>query len=1061
MDVEAELIRSENWSDLKRYYSDTTRHPWELAWLLLLRDPNSNSKDTETNALELFQRLLEDPHYDEAAYIVLWWLRKKPSSRTFALRDRLPVTLEVYESVETGRIEPVLRFLEKKENHVFAPHLLGMETLVKSLKTQDLEKLDKFPNRPASVSLKWAHHCDRRLKNVALAKKYYREFLADPWTRYAIQEVERQIDSEALRHLQYAYSDRDGVTIRRVLKALLARLEKPSANDPELQSGSIKNAVRVALEEDLQHISENILGFAFWKEMPLSPQAFERIRERVFSQEKFPEPPFLNSYRKFFSATRPFDLAILSECLPSALDPDRLSLWQIRVEIDPSKYLSEALLRFPQEERFLLLWSISQKKELKADRRKWPDNQRESAVVWKNLQRAFEKSSDKILWFQRIRELGCSQDFYEYALTLVSVPIVWILEDLKDHFLESTPAVRKYLKDQLSVTASSGSGTHELTPTQVLEALTFLTPAETQAILLSRYILAEEIPDEILNDETMELFWDARSQVSPETSRLWQNSILRFLQKKPISELKSSHWLWVQLAWEESLDALRDFAPKNFSVKDFPWQSYLENLEKAAARRLLLECLARIPDERMKVHYISLFLSEPFGTGPEGGDQDLILSAIDSVNSEHIRHSLLADWHESRGHLQQAIFHRHEELSQHPVLNEQLKIGMRILDLYKTLDMTAAATQASAIDHLGNFLEKNGGLSTLVTGEIAEIFVNLSNWQLAWKWAIRGWNISSDAQKEVLLKQLLDLSFRARTIDETQRLLVDYVFNHGTPGDLTKEILNSLLDPDSVFRIKHLRKEFIDRASQILPLHQDVLRAKSEYDYRAYLLWQSFYGEMLDVYADMPSFSKKRKYELWRFTESAAHLESLYVFAKYFQYSQLSAAVGTQQADTNSVQHPFLDKAKRIFHRLSKSFGIRKSIEIQIFKELRFPFQFSLERAQLTMQEGFFSELDEETWSALAVGALQAFDDWDRGLYDERRLVERFFQGMLLSGAPLPKLLRLWIWLAIQEKLVAPTILRVHPDELISKLPFLNALVIFYLSPDFAQKMEECAIAVR
>jgi hypothetical protein len=90
------------------------------------------------------------------------------------------------------------------------------------------------------------------------------------------------------------------------------------------------------------------------------------------------------------------------------------------------------------------------------------------------------------------------------------------------------------------------------------------------------------------------------------------------------------------------------------------------------------------------------------------------------------------------------------------------------------------------------------------------------------------------------------------------------------------------------------------------------------------------------------------------------------------------------------------------------------------------------------------------------VGVLQILNDRDRGLFDEKRLAESFFHGMLLSGAPMVKLIRLWVWLAIHEKMIEPTILKTDPENVVEKLPFVNALLIFYLSSDFSSKMENC-----
>jgi hypothetical protein len=181
-------------------------------------------------------------------------------------------------------------------------------------------------------------------------------------------------------------------------------------------------------------------------------------------------------------------------------------------------------------------------------------------------------------------------------------------------------------------------------------------------------------------------------------------------------------------------------------------------------------------------------------------------------------------------------------------------------------------------------------------------------------------------------------------------------------------------------------------------------------------------------------------------------VDSASIFAKY-----LNASVRSEkQVDTKG--HEFLEKARRSTVRLAKLYGIRKAPEIFLSEHLPHPFVISFRPFQIEVKTAFFNELDEEMWAAIAVGCFQVFDDYQKGLFDEKHLMERFFQGMLLSGTPIAKLIRLWVWLAINEGLIEPTLLRAEPEILIEKLPFINSLIIFYLGPDFSQKMNECAL---
>jgi len=67
---------------------------------------------------------------------------------------------------------------------------------------------------------------------------------------------------------------------------------------------------------------------------------------------------------------------------------------------------------------------------------------------------------------------------------------------------------------------------------------------------------------------------------------------------------------------------------------------------------------------------------------------------------------------------------------------------------------------------------------------------------------------------------------------------------------------------------------------------------------------------------------------------------------------------------------------------------------------------------------------------------------------------------MLLSAAPIAKVIRVCVWLAIHEGLIEPRVLQSRPEELIQELAFLNSLIIFYLGDDFLQKLKEAGFAL-
>ncbi|MDB5039239.1 MAG: hypothetical protein JWQ35_2767 [Bacteriovoracaceae bacterium] len=1017
MDIEAELIRAENWPELKRYYASKTGHSWELGWVNFLQ------KDLE-KSVEHFSKALNDPRYEEAAHILLWKLGRRPYMRPL----EGPPSLRLYDAFTAGRAGPLLAFLqESHSNRVYLPFIF--QSIVEKMTLTELATLETF-ERPAAFSLLLAEVFDRKWKNYEKAKFFYDEFFSDPWTKKVLEENRRQIfDNETSRRIRMAYAQKDGAHLKIALAAALARSSKLSSN--------WMKAMEAAIAWDTTHLTQNILGYAFWRESELSPRALQIMREVLFSKEEIPVPPFVKFWAEFFASPHLIPI-------PNDLDPNSLSLWQLRVEMNKD-LLSEALLRFPQEERFLFLWSLRQREKSSEDPRKWPAEEKESNVVRKSLEKAFERSSNKILWFDRLRASGCSQDFYEYAVQRAAVPILWVLEDLDKNFLSNSQTIRSYLRDQLSLTAPSDSDSHLLKPKEFLKTISFLTPSEKQQVLLSRFVLAE-IPEEILNEEFMDLFYEARSRVSAEAFEKWQNVVLDHLSMKSQRTLSPKDWRWIELGWEKNSFELERFAPELGLGLEFPWEPYLEKLRAHGFSDLLMMALSQIPDERLKESWIVTLLAE--------STDYRIYKAITTLKTEHIRFGLLAHWHERKNEIEKALEQRELELSASPILNDQIRISKQMIELLKKLSPEVLKSESS-LNESYRVLEATGGLDEFTCRDLAELFSKTGQFDKAFNVTVNQWSRSSLVLKESLLPTLLERAFQARTVDATQRLLVDFVFEQGTSGPLTYEILHVLLDGASVFKIRHLRREFIDRASQLFPLHCEVLKARAAYDYRALLLWKSFYGDPIEQQANPTSHERKRKYELWELTESVSHVEAAAVFSKY-----LITLSRVSQKKTEDKSHEFFEKAKRLSQRLSKLYGIRKPFEISLSENLTNPLEISFKPKGIELKKSFFDELDEEMWAGITVGLLQIFDDYDKGLFDERHLMERFFQGMLLSGTPIAKLIRLWVWLAMSEGLIEPTLLQSDPETLIEKLPLINSLLIFYLGSDFSEKMDACALSI-
>ena len=1019
MDRESELVKSENWTELRRFYAARSGHAWELAWIHLLK-----MRD-RLKAIEYFNKTLEDPRYEEASSIVLWKLGQRPARRAYVG----PPSLRLYEAYMKGDAPTLLRYLRhSSENATFVPAILRQ--ICDSLTREDIVSW-VGADLPASLCFQLGAHAERKLKDLALADEFYKRFYQDAWSIRLADENSRLVfDPEISRRLRHAYSKRDGITVKRTLKTASFRLEKLTE---KAASPLWIEALQEAFELEAIHLTENLFGYPFWKHHDLSPIATQEMRKRLFSEEEIPEPEFISGWRDFFEAEG-------VESFPANLDLDSLPLWQIRVELNPET-LSDALLKFPTEERFLFLWSLRHRENQKDSNlaRKWPENLEESEVVRKNLERAFDRSSNKVLWFDRVRQVGCSQSFYEYAASHTSIPLSWILEDLKAGFIKASPAIRAALRDQLSVTISQGSEPADLSSKSLAEALSYLTPAETQTVLLSRFVLAP-LPEDILNDDYLDLLWDAQGRVSLETSRRWTKEVLHFLSTRRLRDLQSRHWRWIETAWEYDSKELERFSPQLDSGLEYPWELYLEKLSQANQTGMILTCLHRIPDERLKEKWIRAMVEEKHL-------DHRVFAAINSLATDYVRHQLLAAWYECKEEWSKAIDHHHEELHQTPIVNEQLKIAKQVLHLHRRSGLSNSEAQVAQILSLAKFLETNGSLDADLCDELATALESHKEFLLAWKFTVQRWIRSSDTLRESILPRLLDLGFRGRAVEETQRFLVDHLFKLHSPSVLAYSILDSLLNENSFVRLKHLRPELIEKASQLYPLHRNLLQVRAREDYRAVLLWDAFYGDELREMASPPSFKGKRNYELWTLTDTASQSDAFSPFVRYLEH--LPADKKTSET------HEFLEKAERSAVRLSKQFSSKRSMKVILSKDLQTPIKIVLPQPTIVLRLDFFEMLDEEMWSALVTGALQLWEDRDRGLFDEKRLLERFFQGMLLSGASLQKNLRLWVWLAMSEGLLEEQVLRANPEQLIEKLPFLNALVIFYLSRDFSDKLQK------
>lgn len=990
------------------------------------------SASKQAAALSHFQRALRDPHYEQASYLILWKLGQKPLDK----RALGPSSLRLYDAYLEGEFRPLFYFLTSHSgNLAYAPLLLEKIFLAnKSVSFDDLRSLERAGDLSAEASLYLGALYDRKLKKPVDAARAYASFLEDPWSRRSIQEIRKHLfDQDLSKRVKFALAQKDGLTLKRLYRALMAKCRKLG----EDQVPSIwKEAFEKAIAYDQSHITENLLSQAFWKSMELSPLAVQEMRARMFPEEDRLVPDFISRWNRFFASEK------LNKT-PVELEPDALALWQINVELDP-ECLSEALLKFPNEERFLLLWAERKKQTSDFDERRWPEDEKESTVVRENLERAFDRSTNKILWFDRLRSSGCSQDFYEYALDKVELPFAWVLEDLQKNFISNTPKIRSYLKDALSVITPGDAGSKDLKPEQLLSAFQFLTPSETQQVLLSRYVLVE-IPVEILNEELLDLFWDARKKVGAPVLKEWVSKISDYIKSKPIIAGSQRHWLWIKLAWSLDASYLETFSPTFDQNQYFPWEEYFAEAEKHGKTQLIMIGLRQLRDDRVKSLWVDRLL--------EKNADPALLKVIDTLHTSYRRAAYRARWHEARSDYLKAIENLDQELDETPLLNDQPRILRKIISLYSALARSKQKEMFSRLVGWAERLKSLGGLDQNELEDLSLISERLGEWDKAWKWQLLLWWTSEDTEKRNSLSALMDMAFRSKNIEEAQRLLVDFLFSRAKPDRLSEEILRYLVDPESAFHLKHLRQEFINRASKIFPLHEQLLKKRAHYDYRALLLWESFYGDPIESPAAAPNMPKKINYSLWGLTEVLTNSDSVTTFAKYVHTLPVEQKRG--------LEHDFLEDAQRIITKLAKQFRLSARPRVILTEEIRSPIRFSFDPETIEVKPDFFDELDPDTWSAIGVGFFQMIEDRKRGLFEEKALIERFFQGTLLSGIEIARLIKLFVWFAMAEKMISPEKLKEKPEELVRSLPFLNSLLIFYLSEDFARKQAEAGVVLR
>lgn len=1025
MDIEAELIRAGNWPELRRHYSHRIGHQWELGWIALLKDRNLE------DAIEHFKDSLRDPHFEEASYIIL---RKLSQTRSEKIKlekpSSVPHSLKLFDAFDQGELRPLVVFVcSKKENLAFAELILDrVEKSKKLVREEELKALSKVERLSPRAQLLLAILWDKKLSKPTEAAKSMEAALREPLLSNLAKDLGIWLgDEDIISKLSLSYEGKDGLLAGKYLKAMIDGVRAGRLG--ENLKGSTREGILLALESELTSLSENLHGFSFWKVSPISPRAL-LLLDGIVNTRKHGLPAFLN-WTHFLNSEmsdfRKWDISAL-------LQEESLSAWQILVELRED-LLSEALLKFPTQERFLLLWSVRSGENRKHNHKRWPKEQKESDVVRANLRRAFERSTNKVLWFDRIRLAGCSQDLYDFILTQIEPPMLWILEDLQSQLIENSQTVRTYLVAHLMVTAPNPSESHSLAPEAIAKLLRFLTPNEKQKVLLSRFVLGP-VPDLLLEDDNLDLMWEARTRVGSEVQVLWHASVLDSLAKKPRASLKERHWNWVASGWALDQKYLEVFAPTMSESVSFPWAQYLESAGTHQALNLLLTCLRVIPEEGLKVDWCRNLLAQ-------SSDNRLLVS-IQTVKDLAQRSGLLADWHQRRGELEKAFEFYSVQLQEAPILNDYAIILKRMIEVVQALSGAALSKEELSLaclslhDHFQRLMALGILNSDLLIG-IQSLADRAGESEIAFRWALHEWLSSETAVRSSLIDRLASYALRGGKVEEFQKLLVASIFQSAEPDALGMKMIHLLCDPLSNFRLQHFRREFIERASCIFPLHEEVLKKRTEFDYRASVLWKAFYGSPLENAAPAPSLGSKREIQLWGLTQALTRTEDFVALSKFIGES------------IEGVPHENFQKdCARVF----KKFGVKQAIEVQVSERLGRRFQVSFEPYRLSLHPDFAERMDDSIRSALFSALAQLVHDRERGLYRSDLLVERFFQGMLLSDFGIIRVIQFLVKLAIEEGLAVNGLVDSNPEQLLKNLPFLSHILVFFLSRDFAAKSE-------
>ncbi len=653
-----------------------------------------------------------------------------------------------------------------------------------------------------------------------------------------------------------------------------------------------------------------------------------------------------------------------------------------------------------------------------------------SPVVRKNLERAFTRSLNKLEWFENLRRLGVSQDFYEYVLDQLKVPIAWLVEDLRAGRVKATTKIRSHLKDRIQIVVPG----EEISPTEIILALEFLTPVEKQESLVSRFLIV--LPEgDMMTDEVLSLLWDIRDSVGTAVVDRWAEAISKNLSHK--MNLSSVEKLWAKQAWANSELARAELSPARFDELSEMWPKYLDDLMSAGEIDRIPDCLTQIADERLKIQWIQIF--------DDLGRIKDVEKGIRSIRDRYTQLKFLARLSLQNEVSLLGIGILAEALAESAITLDQLSLAHEIVKLLLKAELSPTTRALEILNSAEAVLDC---YKISISDERIEI---ARKWHLStkvWSLLVRRWATATVTEKEVLIPQIVDMSKDSKFFEEGQRLLVELILAENQPSDAINKALDALLSDESHLRIKHLRREFIEKATIFDPLHREILRFRAAYDHRSVLVWNSFYGDALPSAAAAIVYNK-RKFILWKTVRS---------FCRSAVPQSLKVYEGLRKELVTDLEP--CDELEKLASKLSQLFGKRQSLSVCLSDKTSKPIAIQFDPDILILRKSSRYLFDDELLKSFLYAYVQLKADYDSGLYQSDVLTERFFIGMLLSGTSLSKMIRFLVSVSKEENIFREKPESMEPERLIREAPMLRDFLGFYLGDEYSKMVENSGISL-